>query len=216
MDKQLDFYQVDARYIAYLLKHDSRVPKVDYSAENAHEKFLCGVVLKVNDHDYFAPISSFRTLQRSNIIIKDANGKDVASIRFSFMIPVPPNAVSIKRISNEPSAKYRILLDMELQYCRRNANAIYSRAKFVYESVTIKKDLLMVKNCCDFNILEAACAEYVKTILKNENQEHNEEETKPIQDNTSTTESLAEGENEADKLNIDKQESPQSNSASEQ
>ena len=70
MDKQLDFYQVDAQYIAYLLKHDNRVPKVDYSAENAHEKFLCGVVLKVHDHDYFAPISSFRTQQRSNMIIK--------------------------------------------------------------------------------------------------------------------------------------------------
>ncbi|MCL2163732.1 MAG: hypothetical protein FWH55_04895 [Oscillospiraceae bacterium] len=28
MDKQLDFYQVDAQYIAYLLKHDSRVPKI--------------------------------------------------------------------------------------------------------------------------------------------------------------------------------------------
>ena len=46
MDKQLDFYQVDAQYIAYLLKHDGRVPKIDCSAENAHEKFLCGIVLK--------------------------------------------------------------------------------------------------------------------------------------------------------------------------
>ena len=170
MDKQLDFYQVDAQYVAYLLKHDGKVPKVDYSAENAHEKFLCGIVLKVHGHDYFAPISSFRTSQRSNIIIKDANGKDVASIRFSFMIPVPPGAVSVKRIADEPSAKYRILLDMELQYCRRNANAIYSRARFVYEAVTIKKDPLMVKNCCDFNVLETACAEYANTFLKNENQ----------------------------------------------
>ena len=168
MDKQLDFYQVDAAYIAYLLKYDSRVPKVDYSAVNAHEKFLCGIVLKVLGHDYFAPISSFRTPQRTNIIVKDVNGKDVASIRFSFMIPVPPDAITVKRISDEPSAKYRNLLNMELQYCRRNAKAIYSRAKFVYEAVTIKKDPLMVKNCCDFSTLETACAEYTKTILKKE------------------------------------------------
>jgi len=52
---------------------------------------------------------------------------------------------------------------MELRYCRRNANAIYSRAKFVYEAVTIKQDPLMVKNCCDFSALEAACIEYSKT-----------------------------------------------------
>jgi protein AbiQ len=160
MDHQLDFYQVDAAYIAHLLTIDGRVPKVDYSSVSDHDKFLCGIVLKVNGHDYFAPISSFRTPQRTNIIIKDDNGKDVASIRFSFMIPVPPGAFSVKRIADEPSAKYRILLNMELQFCRRNANAIYSRARFVYDAVTVKKDSLMVKNCCDFKALEAACAGY--------------------------------------------------------
>ena len=166
MEKRLNFYQVDAGYIDYLLKFDSRVPKVDYTAANAYEKFLCGIVLNIHGHDYFAPISSFKTPQRTNIIIKDVNGKDVSSIRFSFMIPVPPTVVSIKRIEDEPSDKYRILLNMELQYCRRNAKAIYSRAKFVYEAVTVKKDPLMVKNCCDFTALEAACAEYIQNIEK--------------------------------------------------
>ena len=162
MDRLLFFYEVDADYISYLLEHDSRVPKVDYSAVEAYRKFLCGIVLSVHEHDYFAPISSFRTPQRTNIIIKDVNGKDVSSIRFSFMIPVPPGVVSVKQIADEPSEKYRVLLNMELQYCRRNANAIYSRARFVYDSVTVKKDPLMVKNCCDFKKLEAACAEYSK------------------------------------------------------
>jgi protein AbiQ len=114
MSKQLDFFQVDAGYIKYLQKFDNRVPKVDYSAENTHDKFLCGIVLNVNGHDYFAPISSFRTPQRTNIIIK-------------------------------------------------NANAIHSRARFVYNAVTVKKDPLMVKNCCDFLKLEAACAKYIPT-----------------------------------------------------
>ena len=95
MDKQLNFYQIDANYITYLLKFDSRVPKVEYSAVNAHEKFLCGIVLNVHSHEYFAPISSFRTPQRTNIIIRDDNGKVVSSIRFSFMIPVPHDVVSI-------------------------------------------------------------------------------------------------------------------------
>jgi protein AbiQ len=160
MDRHLDFYQIDANYIGYLLKFDNRVPMVDYSEAGAHNKFLCGVVLNVNNHDYFAPISSFKTPQRTNIIIKDDNGKDVASIRFSFMIPIPPGVASVKRITEEPSSKYRIPLNMELQFCRKNANAIYSKARFVYESVIIKKDPLMVKNCCDFKILEDACAEY--------------------------------------------------------
>jgi len=166
MDKQLDFYQVDADYITYLSQYDSRVPRVDYSAANAHDKFMCGIVLNVCDQNYFAPISSFRTPQRTNIIIKDDNGKDISSIRFSFMIPVPDWVISVKLIADEPSLKYRILLNMELQFCRRNAKAIYSKARFVYDSVTVKKDPLMLKNCCDFHALEAACAQYVKPIHK--------------------------------------------------
>ena len=164
MERQLDFYQINADYINYLLKFDSRVPKIDYSEANAHEKFLCGIVLNVHGHDYFAPISSFKTPQRTNIIIKDVNGKDISSIRFSFMIPVPPGVASIKRIADETSVKYRVLLNMELQFCRKNASKVYSKAKFVYESVTKKRDPLMIKNCCNFTVLENACIEYAKSI----------------------------------------------------
>ena len=160
MDKQLNFFEIEAAYITYLLNIDKRVPRVDYSAGGSHDRFLCGIVLSVNEHDYFAPISSFKVPQRTNIIIKDDNGKSVASVRFSFMIPVPPGVVSLKRIVDEASPQYRILLNMELRFCRRNAHAIYSRARFVYDAVTVKKDPLMLKICCDFKALETACAEY--------------------------------------------------------
>jgi protein AbiQ len=163
MNGKLDFYQVETAYITYLQGIDGRVPRIDYSAVSPHDKFLCGIVLKVGDYDYFAPVSSFRTSQRSNIIIKDVNGKDVASVRFSFMIPVPSDVISVKKIKDEPSPQYRMLLNMELQFCRRNTNAIYSKARFVYDAVTVKKDPLMVKSCCDFKTLEASCDEYMKT-----------------------------------------------------
>jgi protein AbiQ len=164
MDKQLNFYEVDAEYIAYLMNIDAKVPHIDYTAESGHDKFLCGVVLSVNGHDYFAPISSFNTPQRTNMIIKNEQGKAISSIRFSFMIPVPPGAVTVKKIKDEPSPEYRRLLDLELKYCQKNANTIYRLAKHVYNSVVGKKDPVMVKNCCDFKKLETACAEYIKNI----------------------------------------------------
>jgi len=136
---------------------------VDYSATSKHDKFLCGIVLSINGHDYFAPISSFITQQRTNIIIKNEEGKSLSSIRFSFMIPVPPNVVVAKKIKDEPSPTYRRLLDWELQYCQKNSKAIYRLAKFVYNTVVNNRDPIMVKNCCDFKKLEAACAEYTKT-----------------------------------------------------
>jgi protein AbiQ len=160
MDKALDFYEIDAAYIEYLSKTDAKVPKIDYSEASVHDKFLCGIVLEVNDHRYFAPISSFKTPQRTNIIIRNEDGRELSSIRFSFMLPVPPGVAAVKRIAEEQSLKYRRLLNWELQFCRKNAAAIFSRARYVYNSVVVKKDPLMVKNCCDFKALETACAEY--------------------------------------------------------
>ena len=163
MDNQLYFYEVNAEYISYLIGFDSKVPRVDYSATSKHDKFLCGIVLSVNGHDYFAPISSFTTPQRTNMIIKNEEGKDISSVRFSFMIPVPPNVVTVKNFDDEASSDYRRLLDLELQFCRKNANVIRRLAKFVYNTVVNNRDPIMVKNCCDFKKLEAACAEYTKT-----------------------------------------------------
>ncbi|GHS85062.1 hypothetical protein AGMMS49957_00340 [Synergistales bacterium] len=100
------------------------------------------------------------TKQRTNLIIKDANGNDISSIRFSFMIPIPPGSATLKDIANEPSPQYKNLLDLEVRFCNRNKDAIFSRARFVYNAVTIKKDPLMVKNCCDFKALEVACERY--------------------------------------------------------
>jgi len=160
VDKQLDFYEVNAGYIDYLLKIDPKVPRVDYSETSKHDKFLCGIVLSINNHDYFAPISSFTTPQRTNMIIKNEKGAPVSSIRFSFMIPVPPSEFSIKVIKNEPSPQYRRLLNWELQYCQKNSKAIYRLAKNIYTTVANGKDPIMAKNCCDFKRLELACAEY--------------------------------------------------------
>jgi protein AbiQ len=164
MDKQLYFYEVKADYIAHLFDIDSKVPRVDYSATSKHDKFLCGIVLSVKSHDYFAPISSFTTPQRTNLIIKNEDGKAVSSIRFSFMIPVPPGVVTVKQFNDEPSVDYRRLLELELRFCRRNSKTIHRQAKFVYNTVIENKDPIMVKNCCNFLALEAACIEYVKSI----------------------------------------------------
>jgi protein AbiQ len=160
MDKNLNFYNIDANYIDYLSKFDTKDPKVDYSDESTHDKFLCGIVLKIGNNDYFAPISSFHKHQPSNIVIKDSNGQDVSSIRFSFMIPVPDGVASVKRINDEPSLKYRNLLYAKLQFCQQHATLIYNRAKHVYNATVVYKDPLMVKNCCNFKALEDACAKY--------------------------------------------------------
>jgi protein AbiQ len=123
---ELRFYEVDAAYINYLLKTDAKVPRVDYSASSPHDKFLCGIVLSVSGHDYFAPISSFTEQQRTNVVIKNAKGRPLSSIRLSFMIPVPPGVAALKDIGAEPSRSYKFLLYNELRFCNRNADSCAS------------------------------------------------------------------------------------------
>ena len=160
MDKQLDFYEIDAEYISYLQTFEPKVPHIDYSETSGHDRFMCGVVLSVNGYDYFAPISSFAVQQRTNIIIKNEKDKPISSIRFSFMIPIPSDVATRKSIKSEPSAEYRRLLYLELRYCRKNTKTIYRMAKNIHSTVVNGKDPLMAKNCCDFSKLELACANY--------------------------------------------------------
>jgi protein AbiQ len=164
LDK-IKFYEIDADYIIYLQKTDAKVPRIEYSETSAHDKFLYGVILRVNGHEYFAPISSNSKKFRTTFQILNEQGNPLSAIRFSFMIPVPPGAYHYKDISKEPDARYRALLIREYVYCKKHSNAVFRTARYVYNSVTLKKDPLMIKNCCDFKALEAACAEYAKRRL---------------------------------------------------
>ena len=213
----LKFYEVDASYIDYLLKVDSKVPHIDYSASSPHDKFLCGIVLTVDNHDYFAPITSFNKPQRTNVLIRNAQGRVLSSIRLSFMIPVPPDAVSLKNIDAEPSQSYKFLLYNELRFCNRNADYIRQRAKIVYDAVTVKEIPLMVQNCCDFKKLEAACAEYINNtkttiIEKHDNVPNQKVSDSPPRDsaqpNTSLFARLEEAKKEADAINASRQKQP--------
>jgi hypothetical protein len=81
------------------------------------------------------------------------------------MIPVPSSAVSKKLINDEPSKSYRRLLNLELQFCRKNEDAILRKANRVHRDVVIRKDSVLVKSCCNFTALETACDEYQKHLL---------------------------------------------------
>ena len=59
--EKLDFYDVDKKYIKYLkcIEVNNRgftcVPDMEYQGE---QKFLCGVVLKINNFKYYVPVNS--------------------------------------------------------------------------------------------------------------------------------------------------------------
>ena len=112
---KLKFYEIDNDYIQYLKQYDNKIPDITYSSNN---KFVLGIVLRMDHYHYFAPISSFAIQQQTNLVIKN-NSRAISSIRFSFMFPIPIEVLNLKDFSSGTQS-YRDLLNVELQFCNQN------------------------------------------------------------------------------------------------
>ncbi|AQS58164.1 type III toxin-antitoxin system ToxN/AbiQ family toxin [Desulforamulus ferrireducens] len=152
------FYDIDENYIDYLKTFDHQVPNIRYSKYN---KFFCGIILQVGQHNYFAPVTSLTKKQRTNFLIYD-KGRTVSSIRFSFMVPAVPEVVTVKDFSKLPQT-YRDLLNAELKYCNQNVDKIYKKAEEVYKIGTNSNHPLFY-TCCNFKLLEEKSIEYLSLI----------------------------------------------------
>ena len=159
----LGFYNIDERYIKYLQGFDAKVPNIGYAA---HNKFVCGVVLKINNLDYYVPLSSNQKMFKTSFAIKDGNNI-VATLRFSFMFPAPLNVLSImnfKQIEQE-DRRYGKFLEKEWRYCISKEQQILNKAKRVY-SMGSNPNHQFYKVCCDFLKLEEAAKEYIQRYNK--------------------------------------------------
>ena len=165
MDK-LNFYTVDNDYIEFLKNAEqekrgfTRVPNMAYG-EQRKPKFLCGIVLQVNDVNYYVPVTSFKIQKPDNFLIKAKNGKIVSSLRFNYMFPVPETVLRVKSITEEEDPKYKILLSQELKFCNTNRENIKQLAQRTYKRVLRGFDKGLVINSCDFLLLEKKCKEFV-------------------------------------------------------
>lgn len=157
----LRFYEVDGEYIKYLRETgDSKIPKIDYKN---HQKFFCGIVLTINNFNYFAPVSSYNKKVHTAFLIKDKDKqtnelKPISSLRFSFMFPCPIEYLNQKDFSKEDE-QYRILLRKELAYCNKNIDKIEKLAYEVYK-LGLNETTRNRFNICDFRKLEQQCINY--------------------------------------------------------
>lgn len=160
---KLKFYEVDSEYIKYLKENgDNRIPNIEYEK---HKKFFCGIVLTINNFNYFAPVSSYNKKAHTVFLImdKDKQTKElspISSLRFSFMFPCPIQYLSQKDFSKE-DVKYQVLLRKELYYCNINREKIKKLAKQVYK-LGMKEESRIRFNICDFKKLEERCLEYMQ------------------------------------------------------
>ncbi|WFA07920.1 type III toxin-antitoxin system ToxN/AbiQ family toxin [Tissierella sp. Yu-01] len=170
MDK-LSFYDVDKEYINYLKQEEikrrgfTKVPNIEYKNE---QKFLCGIVLSINNVDYYVPVTSYKKKKSENFLIifdDDKFNKIKGSLRFNFMIPVPKVAITERIINDEENGIRRIFLQKQLDYINSNRQIILNRSKRTYLRIINNYNPELTKNSCDFKFLEEKCLEY-QTVLE--------------------------------------------------
>lgn len=168
--KDLDFYTIPNDYVVFLQNAEkqkrcfSRVPNLKYS-EKRKPKFLCGIVLNINNTNYFVPVSSYKIKKPDNFLICDKNNKPTSSLRFNYMFPVPLEIIKQRSIDDEKDLSYKALLSQELTYCIDNQDDIRKLAYRTYKRVLLGKDKGLVHNSCDFLLLEEKCQEYIQAHI---------------------------------------------------
>lgn len=155
------FYDIDTDYIKFLKTIDKQVPNIKYESNN---KFLCGIVLSINNIDYYAPISHMTNKQQTNLQIFDKE-RPISTIRFSFMIPAFDSVLIKKDFGDiaKLDKNYADLLATEFKYCKNNQKEITRKANAVYK-IGCNKNHKLNYTCCNFQELENHYMDY--TILK--------------------------------------------------
>ena len=167
--EELLFYVIDKKYIKYLSEFEKHI---SYNKDEiGHSRPYLGIVLKINNYNYFVPLYSYKehyTKYKNNpsfFFVYDRKNKPLAIIKFSAMVPVPKNfdVVGLLRY-NEQDEKYKNLISAEYRYINSNKREIYKRANKMYIAVTKHKNNFLRTIACDFRLLEEKCIEYYKTF----------------------------------------------------
>lgn len=168
---KLNLYSVSDKYIKYLRQFDNKIydNKEDM---RTHERKYLGVVLTVNEYNYYIPMSSpkksdyldydkkiIRSDTKTIIRIHDGN-RLYGTLRISNMIPVPITELEPYMISNEADSKYKEVILGELRYINSNASKIIKYAKIVYNQKIKNIDIGYIKNTVDFKLLEEKLKEW--------------------------------------------------------
>lgn len=165
MKEELKLVRLDVYYCDFLRKFDNKVP---YNYNNKELRPFIGVLFKVNNCKYFAPLSSpkLKHLKMKNRIdfLKLDNGK-LGAINFNNMLPVQEDNITLINLNekclNKSEEKYQKLLIEQIYWLNRNDEKLYERSKKLYNKYINKKlDEKIMSRCCNFKLLEIKCLDY--------------------------------------------------------
>ena len=167
---KLYFITLTSNYLKYLGIYENKV------SLKANRPFI-GIVFKVNNKEYFAPLSSPKEKHKrmkTNIDFFKIDKGNLGIINFNNMIPVINNDICRNKLDlemlskslNTDDIKYFRLLKNQLKYCEKNKNIILAKAEKIYNIFTKNLDKLsesqkkMYRRVNNFKMLEHASKEF--------------------------------------------------------
>ena len=167
MKSKLMLVKLNSNYCDYLRQFDNKVP---YNYNEKELRPFIGVLFRIDNLMYFAPLSSTKAkhlkLKSKLYFLKIDNGK-LDAINFNNMLPVTnKNNINIdlnKKCLTKTEEKYVKLLSEQIFWLNRNSEKLYGRSKKLYDKYingTLEKNIS--KRCCNFKLLEEKCREYNK------------------------------------------------------
>ena len=170
---RLNLYSISDKYIKYLRQFDDKI--YDNKEEiRSHKRKYLGVVLTVNEFNYYIPMSSpkksdyldfDRKIIRNDtktIIRIHESGRLYGTLRISNMIPVPITELQPYTIADEDDLKYKEVILGELRYINNNSSKIVKYAKTVYNQKIKNIDIGYINNTVNFKLLEEKLKEWNK------------------------------------------------------
>ena len=145
----MKLYSISDDYIEYLRKVFPRVYSNKIATRNHTRKYL-GVVFKLNDFNYYIPLSSPKDahdyiilngekhIRKDSIIVIRIIVKGIlkGTLQIGTMIPVPDKALIQYNLQDEQDLSYKDLVQDEIIFIRKNANRIIKTAKLLYSKKT--------------------------------------------------------------------------------
>lgn len=160
--EKLKIYEIENSYIDYLVPFAPHLFHNKKENQENERKYI-GIILTVNDLDYFVPLSSFKekhSKMKNNMdFLKVGN---YAVINLNNMFPVPKSQCVYVEISNETNLQYKKLLLAEYRIITALTDRILKNAKSLYAYKIKNGDATpLAKRCNDFKLLEEKCKEWI-------------------------------------------------------
>jgi protein AbiQ len=132
VNTELNFYYIDTNYADFLRDEKFGDTHIPYTVYPNGEKFFIGVVLNINNINYFAPVTSNKGVNPAAFNILEADGRIISSVRTNYMFPVVDGVYKRIDIPHIENRAYRYLVEKEYRFCNLHREEIRELAEKIY------------------------------------------------------------------------------------